>query len=719
LRGEPIRARPSSAWKQTIKWAKRRPAIAALTALVFVLTVAGFAAVTWQWQRAEHALERVRINLYLNHIREANAEWLAGNVARTEKLLDECPVDLHGWEWDYLKGLCHTELLSLRVPWTPNCVGFSPDGGHFMCVSSNRHKLGSSSNISVYDARTGEQTWQLSGDDYWFGSAAFSPNGRWLATVGLVSLNGTDIRPMIRGPRGVSLNLADAGAELAGRNFLPSGSFVSLWDATTGQEVYTVKIPLQRPIMIESGTGQAVQARMSGDAWFRSMAFSPDSRLLAMAGMELQIWEVQSRKMNHSFLLRNNGPRVACVAFSPDGKRLAACTGIRIRDEVLPLKVTIRDVATGQELSQFTGPADSSDSSSLALSRDGRQLALSSADGYVKLRDASTGREIPNAWHHRGGVTSMAYSPDGRYLATAGVDETARVWNTETGQEHLILRGHTDDIQAMAFSPDGRRLASASLDGTVRIWDAEASQEALTVRLDQEAVMMAFPNGHSLAVEGADHKLRMLDLTTGRQVSILDGNKPEVKSLASSPSGAYAANPETTSIRPDGKQIRVGTDGSLYDAASGQKFDLLERSYDFYEGPPFRYLFSPDGSRLVKSNERQVTVYDAMTGKKICMFSPAMRGSEVRREVWRVTPGVVLAAFSPDNRRLVTGGATGDIKLWDAQRGEEILTLRGHTGPVTGLVFSPDGRRLASASRDKTVKVWDSIRYRPESSGHR
>jgi WD40 repeat protein len=49
------------------------------------------------------------------------------------------------------------------------------------------------------------------------------------------------------------------------------------------------------------------------------------------------------------------------------------------------------------------------------------------------------------------------------------------------------------------------------------------------------------------------------------------------------------------------------------------------------------------------------------------------------------------------------------VKVWDADTGQELLTLRENIwGGVTGVCFSPDAKRLASASLDGTVKVWDA-----------
>ncbi len=64
-------------------------------------------------------------------------------------------------------------------------------------------------------------------------------------------------------------------------------------------------------------------------------------------------------------------------------------------------------------------------------------------------------------------------------------------------------------------------------------------------------------------------------------------------------------------------------------------------------------------------------------------------------------------AFSPDGGRIATGGSDNIVKLWDADTGKPVLTLQGHTRPITCLAFSPEGRRLVSGGEDKALKLWD------------
>jgi WD40 repeat protein len=55
----------------------------------------------------------------------------------------------------------------------------------------------------------------------------------------------------------------------------------------------------------------------------------------------------------------------------------------------------------------------------------------------------------------------------------------------------------------------------------------------------------------------------------------------------------------------------------------------------------------------------------------------------------------------------VSGSDDNTLKVWDAQTGQETLSLKGHSNWVTSVSFSPDGKRIVSGSADKTLKVWD------------
>ncbi len=72
----------------------------------------------------------------------------------------------------------------------------------------------------------------------------------------------------------------------------------------------------------------------------------------------------------------------------------------------------------------------------------------------------------------------------------------------------------------------------------------------------------------------------------------------------------------------------------------------------------------------------------------------------------------MAVAYSPDGTRIVSAsgdlGKPGEMKVWDAATGEEMLSLKGHTQTVASLSFSPDGNSIVTGSYDTTLKVWDA-----------
>jgi WD40 repeat protein/serine/threonine protein kinase len=423
-----------------------------------------------------------------------------------------------------------------------------------------------------------------------------------------------------------------------------------------------------------------------------SVAFHPSGKYLASAGADKRArmweWETGREVFNRPSGADHNRGTGYCVAFSPDGRHLAVGSegavnvwdwetgqlalpsleghapkgisvtfspdGRRLASGSWTGQIVIWDAKTGNRLHTLSGHYHPI--SALAFSRDGQRLVSACFNESLIVWDATTGRRVGTLEGHEGRlVLGAAFSRDGSRIASAGEDKTVRVWETATGREVLDLRGHTQACDVVAFSSDGLRLASGSWDQTVRVWDATPFQ-------GNEAQELTFPQD------------------------------TEVWTAALSPDGRTIAS----------AGLGVEAPVKVWDVASGQE-RLVFRGH---RAVVFRVAWHPDGEWIASSGgtgERQpfvVKVWNARTG-------------DIRFEVARDMETPALA-FSPNGDYLVTSGANGELRVWNARTGERVQPLDSHARPVLGLVSSVEGGHLASASADGAIRLWDATRLGKE-----
>jgi WD40 repeat protein/serine/threonine protein kinase len=558
--------------------------------------------------------------------------------------------------------------------------------------------------------RNGPQVLRDSGS--WLLDVAISRDGQRVASCGLVPLSMLGELNLWDGANGRRI------ARLKGH----LGPVVCLAFSPDGKRLASAG--LDKVIHIwDVSTHKSIRTLRGHDGFILSLAFHPDGSRLVSAGMDqtARVWDVASGE--EKLCYRGHGANVSCVAFSPDGLRLASWGMDNL--------VRIWNARTGENVMQLSG--HSGRVFSLAYSPDGKQIASGGALG-LSVWDAASGKQLQSLQGNDNVALRMTFSPDGQRLIAGGWNRTVKIWDLETGGETLVLRGHDDMVMGVGVSADGRRLVSADFDGTVRLWypppPAErAGQSPRVLRGHEKEISgMAFsPDGRRLASCSLDRTVRIWDLTTDKVLHTLKGHAEPVTSLAFSADGKHL-----TTVCFEGTMM-------TWDVESGK----LVRARPKHLGPVlttgFDVAFRPDGRQLASTpDDVTVKVWDVASGQEQWAKPPRLGltppmtlaySADGRQlagaatgviKVWDATTAAELhsfagtnhmvqfLAFHPDGRQLATASWDGLVTLWDINTGKKVHTLRGHTDRAIGVAFSPDGRRLASSSCDNTVIVRDT-----------
>jgi WD40 repeat protein len=498
-------------------------------------------------------------------------------------------------------------------------------------------------------------------------------------------------------------------------------------------------------------------------------AFLPDGKTVISASVDstIRVWEYPSGKE-----LRRFGPPAANnpmiglrppglagaglpVALSKDGKAIAASF-----DRV---EVRLYEVATGKELAALkAGGAGVRGINGLAFTPDGRQLAMLSPDGSVRIWDWANAKKEVSSFTGPGnavifaGNSILAYSPDGKYLTTIKVDldnntivQALIIWDAAAGKEiSSIPAGGGGRIASLSpvFSPDSKTLAYVSGAGNITLVEAATGKEIRSWKCPPGSVLLFSRDGTKLYGRSfLDKAVLEWDVASGKELrkmplatvapergtlgggnSILglssDGN---LLALAGSNNalqfldmvagkevgtGAGSAAPmAAVHFTADGKHLfSRGSDGTVHrwDAATGKALELLATPRS-----PLQGMISPDGKVLLIPSAQGCVLVDAATGKELATIASNLRGL------------VQAALFSPDGKLLAVRQAQEKkIELYEVPTGKLLHTI-GFVpgGPMPGdvvrqpiniappvMFFAPDSKTLAAFADPNMLGLWDT-----------
>jgi WD40 repeat protein len=711
LRGEPILARPAGGLQRVLKWARRRPALAALSAAVVLVTGLGMAGIVWKWRDARAAeaaalaeaadavaargqAEQARLQAAAALVKEKAARQhveterndkqralvradglrlaAEAGVARSADPALALLLALEGTErapnyltygalYDALRDCREERTLGGDGP-TVRLAHFSPDGRVILTAGSNSSSAGSQRDTAiaarVWDAAGGKllATWPGYGMDV--AALDCTPDGRRVA----VALSGNQI---LHYPDGRQPD-----------TYLFTDRTTYVWDTATGRDLVHLRRHDNRVV---------------------SVHFGPDGKKLLTASWDhtARLWDADTGKELHR--LQGHDYSLVSALFSPDGRTVLTLSSNRTSESSYGTPAP----GGGNQAALLEDPGIL-DRRGAVLNSPGGGTSSVNLAGEAKLArlwEADTGRELAGLTKNRPGPfefgrvwhpTAAAFSPDGTRVAIAFEENDAALWDTaKGGAERAVLRGHQGTVRALAFSPDGKRLATAGEDGSVRVWDAATGKELQQLRGSTATItgVQFHPDGKRLLTASTDWTARLWDAQTGAELAAFRGHPGAVAAAAFSPDGRHVVTAGDTTAR-------VWSVAPLPD---------LTRVLTGHHGPIRALAFTPDGRGLLSAGgDETPRLWDLATGQAKLLGEKKYLGE------------VYAAQLTADGRRVLTGSATHSasvagaevnasaVHLWDAATGNDLLTLKDLPSGARAARVSPDGRTIVTVSDGMT-----------------
>jgi WD40 repeat protein len=243
------------------------------------------------------------------------------------------------------------------------------------------------------------------------------------------------------------------------------------------------------------------------------------------------------------------------------------------------------------------------------------------------------------------------------------------------------LMGHTDAVWATVLSPDGKTLFSSGADHTIKVWDVTTGQLLFTLVGHSDTVrsLARSGDGRLIASASGDGTIKVWDWQNHRLIHSFETNQGSVWSVSLTQTGQTL--------------ISGGEDGLLeiWDVASGQ---LLNR-IPAHSGRIFAVALDHDCHMIATAGiDQMIRIWDRKSGALVKTLSGH-------------ADAVRAVAFSPDGQYLASGSWDQTVRVWDWQTGKQLQIFSEHRGRVVAVAFGSDGKTLISGAIDNTVEVWN------------